>query len=89
MASNARQAVSKLFVGNIPWTIGSRELRKYFSEFGHVASAIVVFDRNTGVSRGYGFVLFSNPKDIVAVKNHTNHTLEGSVLSIDSASGNN
>ncbi|XP_063218447.1 acyl-CoA-binding domain-containing protein 6-like [Bacillus rossius redtenbacheri] len=56
----ATRVIRKFFVGNLPWTVGSRELRTYFSEFGPLVSANIIFDRNTGISRGYGFVVFSS-----------------------------
>lgn len=78
----ATRAASKLFVGNLPWTVGTRELRQYFSEFGHVASANVIFDKNTGFSRGYGFVVFSTTDGIQAAKARTDHALEGNLLNL-------
>lgn len=61
MASAAR-SIQKLFVGNIPWTVGHIELRDFFREFGHVIAANVVFDKTTGCSRGYGFITFAQGK---------------------------
>lgn len=81
----AARAINKLFVGNLPWTIGSRELKAYFSEFGHVVSATVVFDRNSGMSRGYGFVLFSTQGGYDNATGRQNHTLEGNILSVQPA----
>lgn len=81
----AARAIKKLFVGNLPWTIGSRELKAYFSEFGHVISATVVFDRNTGLSRGYGFVLFSTQGGYDTATNRQSHVLEGNMLSVQPA----
>lgn len=72
----------RLFVGNLPWTVSGTELRKYFSEFGHVLSANVIFDRNTGISRGYGFVLLGNQSAFDSVRNTKTHVLEGHTLSI-------
>lgn len=78
----ASRSIYKLFVNNLPWTVGSKELRHYFSEFGHVASANVVFDRNTGFSRGYGFVVFSTADGIEAAKSRENHNLEGNNIGV-------
>jgi RNA recognition motif-containing protein len=82
----AARSIYKLFVGNLPWTVGHQELRHYFSEFGHVASAHVVFDKNTGMSRGYGFVLFGNQGGYNNATNKQNHSLEGNQISVQSAS---
>jgi RNA recognition motif-containing protein len=46
----------KLYVGNLPWSIGNQELEDLFSSYGTVTSANVITDRDTNRSRGFGFV---------------------------------
>ena len=46
----------KLYVGNLPWRTTSADLEELFAKFGEVRSANVVSDRETGRSRGFGFV---------------------------------
>ena len=46
----------KLYVGNLPWSIGNQELEELFSTYGTVTSANVITDRDTKRSRGFGFV---------------------------------
>lgn len=46
----------KLFVGNLPWGVGDMELEALFHKHGDVQSARVIMDRETGRSRGFGFV---------------------------------
>ena len=46
----------KLYVGNLPYTIDDSQLQDEFSKFGAVSSARVVTDRETGRSKGFGFV---------------------------------
>ena len=46
----------KLYVGNLPWSIDDSALRDLFSAHGNVESASVVMDRESGRSRGFGFV---------------------------------
>jgi RNA recognition motif-containing protein len=46
----------KLFVGNLPWSVGDAELAQIFAGHGEVESARVISDRDTGRSRGFGFV---------------------------------
>nr|CAD7577025.1 unnamed protein product [Timema californicum] len=82
----AARAARKLFIGNLPWTVSNRELKTYFSEFGHVVVASVVFDRNTGLSRGYGFIVFSTQGGYDGVANRQTHVLEGSNIVIQAAS---
>ncbi|NCC36610.1 RNA recognition motif domain-containing protein [Candidatus Chloroploca asiatica] len=46
----------KLFVGNLAWGIDDQQLEAVFREHGSVQSARVIYDRDTGRSRGFGFV---------------------------------
>ncbi len=46
----------KIYVGNLPWSTTSTELEQMFAEHGTVQSAEVISDRETGRSRGFGFV---------------------------------
>ncbi|NLM17119.1 MAG: RNA-binding protein [Candidatus Riflebacteria bacterium] len=50
---------SKIFVGNLPFSVDNHQLEEAFKSFGEVISAKVIQDRRTGRSRGYGFVEFS------------------------------
>jgi len=47
---------SKIYVGNLPYSIDDAALRHNFAEYGDVASAKVMMDRDTGRSKGFGFV---------------------------------
>jgi RNA recognition motif-containing protein len=47
---------AKLFVGSLPWGVDNAQLEELFSEHGTVQSARVILDRETGRSRGFGFV---------------------------------
>ena len=53
----------KLFVGNLPYSATSDELKELFSQVGAVATATVVSDKFTGRSRGFGFVEMENDAD--------------------------
>lgn len=83
---HAIKTIQKLFVGNIPWTIGNNELKMYFSKFGPVANVIVIYDKNNGISKGYGFVSFSTMDGYNTACNKVNHMLEGKVLTVEAAS---
>ena len=50
---------NKLFVGNLSWNTTSESLNQAFSAFGEVVEATVITDRDTGRSRGFGFVTFA------------------------------
>ena len=47
---------TKLYCGNLSYNVSSSDLEQLFSQFGSVASADVIADRNTGRSKGFGFV---------------------------------
>lgn len=49
----------KLYVGNLPWSINNDALRDLFSQFGEVVEAVVITDRMSGRSKGFGFVTFA------------------------------
>jgi RNA recognition motif-containing protein len=50
----------KLFVGNLSWNTDEGTLRRAFEGYGNVVSVRVITDRETGRSRGFGFVTFSD-----------------------------
>ncbi len=52
--------MKKIFVGNFPFNTTEADLRQWFTPYGTVDSATVVTDRNTGRSRGFGFVEMPN-----------------------------
>lgn len=47
---------SKIYVGNLPYSVTDAALKSNFAEFGNVTSAKVMMDRDTGQSKGFGFV---------------------------------
>ena len=53
----------KLFVGNLPYSVTSERLSEAFSQFGTVTSSKVIVDRETGRSRGFGFVTMGSPAE--------------------------
>ncbi|KAB5525061.1 hypothetical protein DKX38_022810 [Salix brachista] len=54
----------RIYVGNLPWGVDSDRLEEVFSEHGKVVSAQVVSDRDTGRSRGFGFVTMSSESEL-------------------------
>ena len=61
--AGARSIPSRLFVGGLSWDTNADDLRVAFEKFGQVADAAVVSDRDTGKSRGFGFVTMADRKD--------------------------
>lgn len=71
-----------LFVGKLPWTVSKRELELHFTQFGEVSKAEVAFNEQTGLSRGYGFVSYTNPNSFVKALRTEHQMLEGALLEI-------
>jgi RNA recognition motif-containing protein len=55
--------VKKLYVGNLSYQTGEDTLRNYFSGFGTVESVKIITDRDTGYSKGFGFVELNTDDD--------------------------
>jgi len=52
--------MKKLYVGNLPFDFDSQKLQDLFAKYGTVESAIIIKDRDTGRSKGFGFVEIDN-----------------------------
>ncbi len=48
--------LTKIFVGGLAWETQRDTMRRYFEQFGEILEAVVITDKNTGRSKGYGFV---------------------------------
>lgn len=76
----------KLFVGNLPYSIDESALRDLFSEVGNVASASIITDRETGRSRGFGFVEMTDDGEAQSAIDALNgHGLDGRNLTVNEA----
>jgi len=79
--------MSKLFIGGLAWHTDDGALRAKFEEFGQVEEAIVVKDRDTGRSRGFGFVRYGQESDADAAINSMNNVeFDGRTIRVDKAS---
>lgn len=77
---------NKLFVGSLSWNTDDRSLEAAFSSFGEITDAKVITDRDTGRSRGFGFVTFADPADAQrAVQEMNGAELDGRTLNVDIA----
>lgn len=78
--------MKKLYVGNLPFAVDDEALRQMFEEHGQVTSANVITDRDTGRSRGFGFVEISGDDDAdAAIKAMDGHAIEGRPLKVNEA----
>ncbi|KAJ6142301.1 hypothetical protein N7497_011400 [Penicillium chrysogenum] len=64
--------MSKISVGNLSWHTSDESLRQAFGEFGQIVDSIVMVDRETGRSRGFGFVTYSSAEEAEAAINALN-----------------
>ena len=77
---------TKLFVGSLPWSIDDQGLQSAFEGHGTVVSAKVIKDRETGRSRGFGFVEMENDTDAEnAIKALNESELEGRNIVVNEA----
>ncbi|MEE8517687.1 MAG: RNA-binding protein [Dehalococcoidia bacterium] len=76
----------KIYVGNLSFDTSNDELRDAFAAFGEVASAQVITDRETGRSRGFGFVEIENDEDAQkAISGMSGTNLQGRALNVNEA----
>ncbi|GAB0139062.1 hypothetical protein EsDP_00007278 [Epichloe bromicola] len=81
--------MSKLFIGGLAWHTEEATLRQKFEEFGAVEEAVVVNDRDTGRSRGFGFVRYAQENDAQnAIAAMNNVEFDGRTIRVDKASDN-
>ncbi|OGU65644.1 MAG: RNA-binding protein [Ignavibacteria bacterium RBG_16_36_9] len=77
---------TKLYVGNLPWTFNNNQLLDTFKPYGNVVSAKVVTDKESGRSRGFGFVEMENDNDAnSAIKALNGSELNGRKLVVAAA----
>lgn len=75
---------TKLFVGGIPWTSTEESFRTYFSGAGNLVSATVITDRETGRSKGFGFVEYATPEEAnKAIEMFNGKDFEGRKLTVN------
>lgn len=76
----------KLYVGNLPWAVTNESLHDMFASYGEIVEAIVISDRMSGRSKGFGFVTFANEADAEkAVAEMHDKELEGRKIVVNVA----
>ena len=77
---------NKVFVGGLSWNTDDEGLRQAFSDFGQVTEAKVITDRETGRSRGFGFVTYDSPDSVQnAISSMDGQQLDGRSLKVNEA----
>ncbi len=78
--------VKKLFVGGLSWGMTDADLRKAFASYGEITEAKVITERDSGRSRGFGFVTFVRDEDAkTAISKMHGTSLEGRPLTVNEA----
>ena len=75
----------KLYVGNLAWSTGEAELEEMFAGIGEVRSANVITDRDTGRSRGFGFVEMSDDDAKRAIEELNGNEVDGRAIRVNEA----
>ena len=77
---------NKLFVGSLPYSMRDEDLEKLFAEHGKVTSAVVIMDRATNRSKGFGFVEFETEEEAQAAMKALNESeVEGRKIVVNEA----
>ena len=75
-----------MYVGNLSYSVTEDELRSMFTEYGDVVSAKLIMDRETGRSKGFGFVEMSNNSEAQkAMEDLNGNTVDGRALTVNQA----
>ncbi|KAL6526098.1 Cinnamyl-alcohol dehydrogenase Flavonol reductase/cinnamoyl-CoA reductase [Orobanche hederae] len=82
----AADAEYRCFVGGLAWETSDETLKKAFEEFGEVSDSKIIFDRETGRSRGFGFVTFADEKSMTdAIEGLNGQDLGGRNITVNQA----
>ncbi|CAN6873690.1 unnamed protein product [Brassica oleracea] len=68
---------TKVFVGGLAWETPTEEMRRYFEQFGEILEAVIITDKITGKSKGYGFVTFREPESATRAVADPNPVIDG------------
>jgi cold-inducible RNA-binding protein len=77
---------NKLYVGNLPYSFRDEDMQQAFSQFGSISSAKVMMERDTGRSKGFGFVEMGNDAEAqAAIKGMNGQSMGGRNLVVNEA----
>jgi len=77
--------MKKLYVGNLPWSTTEEDLSQMFGEYGDVESVALITDRETGRSRGFGFVEMDAEGADKAIEEFNGKDMGGRALRVNEA----
>lgn len=77
---------NKLYVGNLPYSVDETALQTIFAEAGTVTSTKIIMDRDSGRSKGFGFVEMSSPEEAQkAIETMNKKEIDGRALTVNEA----
>jgi len=77
---------NKLYVGNLAFSVDQEGLKKLFESFGEITEAVVISDKFSGRSKGFGFVTFAKEEDAQkAISEMNEKEVEGRALKVNEA----
>ncbi|KKT32301.1 MAG: RNA-binding region RNP-1 (RNA recognition motif) [Candidatus Woesebacteria bacterium GW2011_GWB1_44_11b] len=77
---------TKLYIGNLPYTVDTDQLKNLFSQAGSVTDAVVIMDKYSGRSKGFGFVEFGTEEEAKkAIEMYNEKEFEGRKLIVNEA----
>ncbi|CAH8387000.1 unnamed protein product [Eruca vesicaria subsp. sativa] len=77
MGEGGDTKLTKIFVGGLAWETQKDTMRRYFEQFGEIVEAVVISDKNTGRSKGYGFVTFKDAEAAMRACQNMNPVIDG------------
>lgn len=76
---------NKLFVGSLPWAVNNDSLRELFAQYGEIVDAVVITDRMSGRSKGFGFVTFASEESAQKALEMDGREIEGRKIVVNVA----
>ncbi|KRX46607.1 RNA-binding protein 38, partial [Trichinella murrelli] len=85
LLANKDTTFTKIFVGGLPYHTNDRTLREHFEQYGEIEEAVVITDRQTGKSRGYGFVTMKDRPSAERACKEPNPIIDGRKANVNLA----
>ena len=76
---------NKIFVGSLPWSINNDSLKELFAQYGEITEAVVITDRDSGRSKGFGFVTFTKEEEAQKALEMDGKEVEGRTIVVNMA----
>lgn len=76
---------NKIFVGGLAWSLNNDTFRELFASYGEITEAVVITDRDTGRSKGFGFITFKNEADAKQALEMDGREVEGRSIVVNEA----